>query len=104
MPRVVFVEPGGVRREFAARVGQNLMEVGRDNDVRGIIAECGGACACGTCHVKIDEQWRAVVGPASEVEASMLEFAQDPGPESRLACQIPITAELDGLVVYVPQE
>jgi ferredoxin, 2Fe-2S len=104
MPRVVFVEAGGQRREFTARVGQSLMEVGRDHDVRGIIAECGGACACGTCHVKVDEKWRAVVGPASEVEVSMLDFTQDAGPESRLSCQIPITEDLDGLVVYVPQE
>jgi 2Fe-2S ferredoxin len=103
MPRVVFVGASGTRRELTARVGQTLMEVGRDNDVKGILAECGGACACATCHVKVDEKWLAVTGPAAEVEASMLEFAQNVGPTSRLSCQIPITEELDGLIVYVPE-
>jgi 2Fe-2S ferredoxin len=102
MPRIVFVEANGTRREVESRVGQTLMEVARDNDIEGILAECGGACACATCHVRVDEKWFAVTGPPAETEASMLEFSQSPGPTSRLSCQITLSDDLDGLVVYIP--
>jgi 2Fe-2S ferredoxin len=99
----VFVEASGTRREVTARVDQTLMEVARDHDVKGILAECGGACACATCHVKVEEPWLAVTGAPLEAEAAMLEFTQNPGPTSRLSCQIIVTAEMDGLVVHVPE-
>jgi 2Fe-2S ferredoxin len=73
------------------------------NDVPGIDAECGGACACATCHVYVDEAWRARVGAASDMERNMLEFAGDVRPDSRLSCQIRVTKELDGLVVQTPK-
>ncbi len=103
MVRITFVEHEGTRREVEARVGQTVMEVGRDHSVRGIIAECGGACACATCHVRVDEKWFAVTGAPSETEATMLEFSQGPGPTSRLSCQIPVTEALDGLIVDVAE-
>jgi 2Fe-2S ferredoxin len=72
------------------------------NGVPGIAAICGGACSCATCHVYIDEAWQSRTGARNDLEESMLEMADDLKPNSRLACQIKITAELDGLVVHIP--
>lgn len=78
------------------------MEAAKKNDIPGIEAECGGACACATCHVYVDEAWTGKVGKAEEMEEDMLDFAFDVRPESRLCCQIKVSDELDGLVVKVP--
>ncbi|MDB5439408.1 MAG: 2Fe-2S ferredoxin, partial [Caulobacteraceae bacterium] len=80
-----------------------VMEGAIRNNVPGIDADCGGACACATCHVYVDEAWRAATGTASVMEESMLDFAQDQRPESRLSCQIRVTPALDGLVVRLPE-
>jgi 2Fe-2S ferredoxin len=72
------------------------------NGVPGIIAECGGACTCATCHVHIDPAWTEVVGGPSMMEEDMLDFAYDVKPTSRLSCQIRVRDELEGLVVHVP--
>jgi 2Fe-2S ferredoxin len=72
------------------------------NGVSGIAAICGGACSCATCHVYIDETWRSRTGARNDLEESMLEMADDVQPNSRLACQIKMTEELDGLVVHIP--
>jgi ferredoxin, 2Fe-2S len=103
MPRIVFTEPGGVRREVDAPVGVTLMEVARQHGVQGVVAQCGGACACATCHVYIDAAWLTKLGPREEMEEGMLETAWEPRDNSRLSCQVHITAELDGLPVIVPQ-
>jgi ferredoxin, 2Fe-2S len=103
MPRIVFAEPGGVRREVDAPVGITLMEVARQHGVQGVVAQCGGACACATCHVYIDAAWLTKLGPREEMEEGMLEAAWEPRDNSRLSCQVHITAELDGLPVTVPQ-
>jgi 2Fe-2S ferredoxin len=103
MPRIVFTEPGGGRREIDAPLGITLMEAARQHGVQGVVAQCGGACACATCHVYIDPVWLAKLEPREEMEECMLETAWDPRDNSRLSCQIHVTAELDGLQVTVPQ-
>ncbi len=102
MPRIVFIEPGGARREIDAPAGITLMEAARLHGVQGIVAQCGGACACATCHVYIDPAWLARVGSPEEMEEGMLETAWEPRANSRLSCQVHIAANLDGLQVTVP--
>jgi 2Fe-2S ferredoxin len=80
------------------------METAIRNSVPGIVAECGGACSCATCHVHVDEAWTEKVGPPSPMEEDMLDFAFDVRPTSRLSCQIKVSEGLDGLVVHTPQQ
>jgi 2Fe-2S ferredoxin len=103
MPRITFIEPGGSRRVIDAPVGISLMEAAVQNGVQGILALCGGACACGTCHIYVDADWFAKLQPREEMEEGMLECAWQPRDNSRLSCQIHITAEFEGLEVTVPQ-
>jgi 2Fe-2S ferredoxin len=103
MPRVVFTEPGGRRREVDAPVGITLMEAARQQGVQGVVAQCGGACACATCHVYIDPAWMAKLEPREDMEEGTLETAWEPRGNSRLSCQVHITAALDGLEVTVPE-
>ena len=103
MPRIVFTERGGGRREIDAPLGITLMEVARQHGVQGVVAQCGGACACSTCHVYIDPAWISKLEPRDEMEEGMLENAWEPRANSRLSCQIHITADLDGLKVTVPE-
>ena len=103
MPRITFIEPGGFRHEIDAPVGVTLMEAARQNGVQGILALCGGACACGTCHVYVEEEWLPKLAAREEMEEGMLESAWEPRDNSRLSCQIHVSADLDGLVVGVPQ-
>jgi ferredoxin, 2Fe-2S len=102
MPRITFIEPDGFRRVINAPVGITLMEAAMQNGVQGILALCGGACACGTCHVYVDATWLPRLQDKEEMEEGMLECAWEPGENSRLSCQIHITADLDGLEVTVP--
>ena len=102
MPTVVFVQPDGVRREIGAPEGITLMEVARQHGIQGVVAQCGGACACATCHVYIDRRWLAKLEPPEEMEQGMLESAWEPRDNSRLSCQVHVTAALDGLEVSVP--
>jgi 2Fe-2S ferredoxin len=103
MPKITYVDIHGERRTVEAEVGSTVMENAVKNDVPGIEAECGGACACATCHVYIDDAWKAVVGEPETMEEDMLDFAYDVRPNSRLSCQIRVRPELDGLVVYTPE-
>jgi 2Fe-2S ferredoxin len=104
MPKIVFTEPGGGRREINAPAGITLMEAARQNGVRGVVAQCGGACACATCHIYIDPVWLARLLPPEEMEQGMLETVWEPRVNSRLSCQIHITEDLDGLQATVPQQ
>ena len=100
MLRVTFVLPNGAERIVEAAAGASAMQAAVANDVPGILAECGGACACATCHVVV---LRGDPGVPSETEAEMLDFAASPRePGSRLSCQIALTDALDGLVLRVP--
>ena len=104
MVEVTFIEPDGNRRVVSASVGLTLMEVARNDGIRGIEAECGGACACSTCHVYIAGDWVDRMSERTPIEEDMLDFAHEPDPAtSRLACQIPISEDLDGLIISVPQ-
>lgn len=102
MSKVTYIESGGEQHVVDVQPGLSLMEGAVQNGVPGIAAICGGACACATCHIYIDEAWRSRMGARNDLEESMLEMADDVQPNSRLACQIRMTDELDGLVVHVP--
>jgi 2Fe-2S ferredoxin len=102
MVKITFIDSDGTSRVVEAEVGATVMETAIKNGVPGIEAECGGACACATCHVYIDEGWRAKTGEASPMEQDMLDFGFDVRPESRLSCQIKVSDELDGLIVRTP--
>ena len=102
MTQVTFIVAGDQTISIDAADGISLMEVARREGVPGIVAECGGACSCATCHVLVDEVWSERVGPATGSERDMLEFADDVGPTSRLSCQIKVTPDLQGLVVRLP--
>ena len=102
MPRVTLIDPEGTRHELDGLDGMSVMEVAVRNGVPGIKADCGGACACATCQVYVDADWMERVGAPTEMEADMLEFAVDPAANSRLSCQIRLTAALDGMIAHVP--
>jgi len=104
MPTITFVQQDGSKQTVEAKSGQTAMEAAIANTVPGIVAECGGACSCATCHVYVDDAWSERVGGPSEMEEDMLDFAFDVRPTSRLSCQIRLTDELDGLVLHVPEE
>jgi 2Fe-2S ferredoxin len=102
-PKVRFVQADGREREVQAPIGISLMETARQHGIVGIVAQCGGACACATCHVYVDRAWVGRLPQPEDMEVGMLESAWQPRDNSRLSCQIPITASLDGLRVTVPE-
>jgi len=102
MSKVTYIESGGREHVVEVQPGLSVMEGAVQNGVPGIPATCGGSCACATCHIYVDEEWRSRVGPRNELEESMLEMADDVQPNSRLGCQIKLTEALDGLVVRIP--
>ena len=104
MPKITFTDSSGTARTVEAENGSTVMETAIRNNVPGIEAECGGACACATCHVYVDEAWRDKVGGPSPMEEDMLDFGYDVRPNSRLSCQIKMSDELDGLVVSTPDK
>jgi 2Fe-2S ferredoxin len=101
-PRATFVQADGEVMSVDIPEGISLMEGSVRNNLPGIIAECGGTCSCGTCHVYVDEQWRDRLHEAEFEEEDLLEFIEGRQPGSRLSCQIVMSDELDGLVVRVP--
>ncbi|MDA4848259.1 2Fe-2S iron-sulfur cluster-binding protein [Hoeflea poritis] len=103
MTKLTIVANDGTNFEVDAEDGSTVMENAIRNAVPGIEAECGGACACATCHVYVDDDWSEVVGSPDVMEEDMLDFAYDVRPTSRLSCQIKVKPELDGLVVHVPE-
>jgi len=103
MTKLTIVAFDGTRFDLNVDDGSTVMENAVRNSVPGIEAECGGACACATCHVYVDDEWTAKVGSPEAMEEDMLDFAFDVRPSSRLSCQIKMTGTLDGLVVHVPE-
>jgi 2Fe-2S ferredoxin len=101
VPKITYIEPDGSVRDTEVRVGMSVMEGATRNGIAGIQAICGGACSCATCHVHVDPSWVAQTGSAGDMEEAMLELQEDFRPNSRLACQIRVTPDLDGLVVRV---
>jgi len=103
MPKVTFTDHGGSVRTVDADNGESVMQAARRNNVPGIDADCGGKCACATCHVYVDDAWLPKVDGRSETEESMLAFAPNVTDHSRLSCQIRMSDELDGLQVTTPE-
>ena len=103
MPKVTYIEHDGSEHVAEVEDGYSVMEGALRNGIPGIVADCGGACACATCHVFVDPQWVAATGTPDEMEEAMLEFAEDREDNSRLSCQIKMSAALDGLVVRTPE-
>lgn len=102
MAKITFIQPDGQSQTVDAEPGVTVMEAAKLHGVAGIEAECGGACACATCHVYVDDAWRKATGAPSQMEEDMLDFAFDVREQSRLSCQIKVTPALDGLIVRVP--
>ena len=102
MPRVRFIQADGQTSEVDALSGDSVMETAIDNDIAGIIAECGGACSCATCHVYVDPEWLARLPPPEPIVDGMLDCVLDRRQNSRLSCQIRVRDELDGITVTVP--
>jgi 2Fe-2S ferredoxin len=103
MAKITYVAHDGTERTVEAKNGMSVMEVAVNNSIPGIDADCGGACACATCHVYVDEAFLTKTGEQQEMEKSMLDFAENVQPNSRLSCQIKVTDELDGLRVTTPE-
>jgi len=103
MPRVTFITFSGVPHAVDVPVDTTLMRAAVDHGVPGIDGDCGGHCACATCHVFIESPWADMLSPRSDAEEDMLGLTVDPRPTSRLGCQVRVTAALDGIVVQLPQ-
>jgi 2Fe-2S ferredoxin len=103
MPNIVFVSHSGERYEVEAADGTNLMQAAVDNNIPGILGECGGACACATCHIHVAPEWIKSLEEKESLEGDMLLGAIEPDAYSRLGCQIEVTEDLDGLTVRMPE-
>ncbi|MGZ6017319.1 MAG: 2Fe-2S ferredoxin [Phenylobacterium sp.] len=103
MPVITYIEHTGVEHRVTLKPGVNLMQGAVANNVPGIDADCGGACACATCHIFIDPDWAGRMGERNATEAAMLDFAEGVQETSRLACQIRVEEAHDGLVVRLPE-
>ncbi len=103
MVKIIFADHSGTEREVDANVGESVMEAAVRNNIPGIDADCGGACACATCHVYVEEAFLAKTGEQEAMEQSMLDFADGVQENSRLSCQISVSAELEGMKVTTPE-
>ena len=105
MPKITYITFDGSKHTVEVPIGLTVMEGARDNNIPGIEADCGGACACSTCHVYIDEDWINKLPPIDDIEKDMLDFAFEPDENSsRLTCQLEVTEKLDGLIVKMPEK
>lgn len=102
MPLINYVDANGNQFEADVEVGSNVMQGAVDNMIDGILAECGGACACATCHCYVDDAWKDKVPAVESAEQDLLEAVVEPKDNSRLSCQLVVTEEMDGLVVHLP--
>ncbi|WP_114955092.1 2Fe-2S iron-sulfur cluster-binding protein [Sphingosinicella terrae] len=102
MPNIIIYEPGGLGHVIQAPVGHTVMEVALQNNVAGIVADCGGSCSCATCHVQVDPAWIERTGRAGAMESDLLEFAEGVTDLSRLSCQIQLREDHEGLILRVP--
>ncbi len=103
MPKITYIAFDGTETTVDAKEGMTVMQTAVNNGVDGIVAECGGACSCATCHVYVDQKWFDKLPEAQSMEKEMLDFVMSPQSTSRLSCQIKVTPELDGLVVNMPE-
>jgi ferredoxin, 2Fe-2S len=103
VPKITFIDHSGRSYTVEAEIDQTVMETAIKHNIPGIVAECGGACSCATCHVYVDEAWVEVTGEPSEMEEDMLDFAFDVRATSRLSCQLRVKSAYDGLIVRIPE-
>lgn len=103
MGRITFIEHNGTEHVIEAEAGQSLMQAAVDNNIPGIDADCGGACACGTCHVIVENGWLKATGDINADEQGMLGLTPEKTETSRLSCQITVSDALDGMVVRLPE-
>lgn len=103
MAKITFVSHDGVETVLEADSGTTIMNVAVDNGLSGIDGDCGGECSCATCHIMLDDNWMEKLGKTSEQEESMLDLNPDRTDNSRLGCQIPVTDEIDGIVIQLPE-
>jgi ferredoxin, 2Fe-2S len=103
MAKITYIEANGTEHVVEVESGESVMRGAVKNGIPGIVAECGGNCACGTCRVYIDETWQPQVGDASDLEEATMEIREDPAPGKRLSCQIKVSDALDGLIVRMPE-
>ena len=105
MVKITYIEFNGREHVVDVEVGMTVMEGARDNNIPGIEADCGGACACSTCHVYVDPNWVGKIPEKEDMEEDMLDFAYSPDENlSRLTCQLQVTEEIDGLIVRMPEK
>ena len=104
MPKITYIEHNGTEHTVDVAVGLTVMEGAVQNNIPGIDADCGGACACSTCHAYVKPGWVEKLPAREDMEEDMLDFAYEPNERSRLTCQIQVTPELDGLVVQMPEK
>jgi len=104
MPKITYIEHNGKSHEIEVANGLSVMEGAVQNNIPGIDADCGGSCACATCHVYVDEKWFDKLSKKDSAEEDMLDMAHQPNKFSRLSCQLTVTNELDGLVVKMPSK
>lgn len=104
MPKIIFIGHDGVEYIAEAEPSSSVMKAAVNSMVPGVDGDCGGACACATCHVYVDPVWAGRTGAPDETEQAMLEFVSEPTENSRLSCQITVTAALDGLTVRLPRQ
>lgn len=102
MPKITFIDAEGTSRDVETKNGTSIMEAAVQNMIPGIDADCGGACACATCHVYVASDWMSKLKAKDDMEDSMLDFAEDVEENSRLSCQILMSDELDGITVKTP--
>ncbi len=103
MAKITYIEHDGKEHVIDVKNGLSVMEGAVKNNIPGIDADCGGACACATCHVYVDDAWTSKTGEKSAMEESMLDFAENVQENSRLSCQIKVSDAVDGLVVRMPE-
>ena len=103
MPKITFIQTDGTASEVDAVAGDSIMETAIDNDIDGIVAECGGACSCATCHVYVEDGWADKLPQPGPLEDGMLDCVIDRRPNSRLSCQIRVSDAIDGIRVRVPE-
>ncbi len=103
MVKINYKDHAGETRTVDAQPGETVMETAIKNSIPGIDADCGGACACATCHVYVDAAFVDRVGTPQDMEQSMLDFAENVQPNSRLSCQITVSEALEGLTVTTPE-
>lgn len=103
MAKITYIEHDGTEHVVDAKNGMSVMEAAIKESIPGIDADCGGACACATCHVYVDDAFMDKVGAPNDMEQSMLDFAENVESNSRLSCQIMVKEELDGLIVRMPE-